>query len=152
MQVRVSNRQAGRRPGIARIRKDCLKILTSLGVDPRAELDVSVVGPKEMTSLNRTYRGIDRTTDVLSFPMQELGGRPPFRPPSGMPAFPLGDVVMDAELVREQALEAGHSAACEYRILLVHGILHLLGYDHEGMLLKEQKLLEVLDGISTSVK
>jgi len=111
-----------------------------------------VVGPKEMTSLNRTYRGIDRTTDVLSFPMQELGGRPPFRPPSGMPAFPLGDVVMDAERVHEQALEAGHSAAREYRILLVHGILHLLGYDHEAgpqrqrtMRRREQELLEALE-------
>ena len=104
-----------------------------------------------MKGLNSTYRGIDKTTDVLSFPMQEFDGRPPFNPlnpPKDLPVFMLGDVVLDAERVHEQAEEAGHSVAMEYRILLVHGILHLLGYDHEqgknkerAMHSKEQELL-----------
>ncbi len=113
---------------------------------------MSVVGPEEMRGLNRTYRGIDRTTDVLSFPMQPLGGRPPFKPPAGALDFMLGDVVVEAERVRQQAREAGHSAAREYRVLIIHGILHLLGYSHEvgpqrqrTMRRRERELLEVLE-------
>lgn len=140
-----------------KIRQDCLRILTSLGVDPSAELDVSVVGPEEMRGLNRTYRGKDSTTDVLSFPMQELGGRPPFKPAPAAMDFMLGDVVVEAERVCQQARQAGHSAAREYRVLIIHGILHLLGYDHEAgsqkkrtMWRRQQELLVELEGSHAS--
>lgn len=90
-----------------------------------------------MRKLNRDYRGIDRTTDVLSFPMHELSG--------GLAAYqracqsahvqgmvlPLGDVVIDPAKAQIQAKEIGHSLRAEIRRLLAHGILHLLGYDHE---------------------
>ncbi len=110
-----------------------------------------------MRRLNRTYRGVDRTTDVLSFPMHALGGKPPFSPPKGARDFLLGDIVLDAERVSRQAQEAGHSAQREYRALLIHGILHLLGYDHETgpgtertMRLREQALLKMLEGSHNS--
>ena len=131
MQVRTSNRQSRRRPGLSRIERDCLAVLRQLGVDPSAELDVSIVGPSEMRRLNRTYRGINKSTDVLSFPLQDLRGRLPYRPPKGAHTFLLGDVVIDAERAAAQAREAGHTITREYRVLLVHGILHLLGFGHE---------------------
>jgi probable rRNA maturation factor len=84
-----------------------------------------------MRALNSNYRGINKTTDVLSFAMQEFSGRPPFKAPKGSPVFLLGDIVLDAERVHEQAREAGHVVQHEYRVLLTHGVLHLLGYDHE---------------------
>ena len=110
-----------------------------------------------MRSLNKTYRGKDLTTDVLSFPMQHLGGRPPFKPAAAARDFMLGDVVVEAERVCEQAREAGHPASREYRVLIIHGILHLLGYDHEAgphrqrtMRSREQELLEMLEGSHNS--
>ena len=90
-----------------------------------------------MRKLNRDYRGIDRTTDVLSFPMNEFdGGLIAYRKAchrartDGM-VLPLGDVVIDPAKARTQAEEIGHTLRAEIRRLLAHGILHLLGYDHE---------------------
>jgi rRNA maturation RNase YbeY len=77
-----------------------------------------------MRSLNRQYRGKDRTTDVLSFPLRE--GR--F---SGIQSHILGDIVLSLPTAARQAKEAGESYRAEIGRLLVHGYLHLLGYDHE---------------------
>jgi len=101
-----------------------------------------------MRRLNHTYREINKSTDVLSFPLQSFQGKPPYRPLKGERSFMLGDIVIEAELAHRQALEAGHATYHEYRVLLVHGILHLLGFDHEAdessgrrMRGKERKLL-----------
>lgn len=88
-----------------------------------ATLTVCLVGDRAMRRLHRTFRGKDRTTDVLSFE----AGSGPF--PEG--ARPLGDVVISVEQAGRQAREARHSLPRELRVLLVHGYLHLLGYDHE---------------------
>lgn len=77
-----------------------------------------------MRSLNRTWRNIDRTTDVLSFSQRE--GR--F---SGIQPELLGDIVISVPQAYRQAREAGHTLTREIELLLVHGLLHLLGYDHE---------------------
>ncbi len=77
-----------------------------------------------MRSLNRRYRGIDRTTDVLSFSFRE-GAFGDLRPDA------LGDIVVSVPQAERQAREAGHSLVREIEILLIHGLLHLLGYDHE---------------------
>jgi probable rRNA maturation factor len=77
-----------------------------------------------MRSLNRRYRGIDRTTDVLSFSQREgqfAGLRPDI----------LGDIVISVPMAAIQARERNHSLSHEIERLLVHGLLHLLGYDHE---------------------
>lgn len=89
-----------------------------------AELSVLLVNDRRMRVLNRQYRGRDKTTDVLSFAMRE--GEP-------MPGEPLllGDVVISLPTAGRQAAEKGHSLEREVAILLIHGILHLLGYDHE---------------------
>lgn len=78
----------------------------------------------EIHQLNREYRGVDRPTDVLSFSQQE-GGFPSVAPDL------LGDVVISVDAAKKQAGEQGHSLEEELFILLAHGILHLLGYDHE---------------------
>ena len=88
----------------------------------RGAVTVALVSDGRIRALNRQYRGIDRVTDVLSFPMGA-----PRR--DGLPF--LGDVVVATGVARRQAREAGHSIATEYRILALHGLLHLLGYDHE---------------------
>ena len=90
-----------------------------------AELSVLLVGDKAMRSLNRRYRNKDRTTDVLSFPLQE--GR--F---TSIQPHVLGDIVVCLPAAGRQAKAAGDTSLVEIRRLLVHGYLHLLGYDHEN--------------------
>ena len=75
-------------------------------------------------SLNRQYRKKDENTDVLSFPAEDEAGLT-------RPAAFLGDIVIAAGVARRQAGAAGHSLQTELRILALHGLLHLLGYDHE---------------------
>lgn len=85
-----------------------------------------------MRELNRLYRGKDRPTDVLAFP-QICGSMDlPGEPDGAEPPVSLGDVVINIHAARRQAAEYGHSLAMEVRRLLVHGFLHLLGYDHEN--------------------
>ena len=102
------------------------------------------MGDKAMRSLNRKYRGKDRTTDVLSFPRRE--GR--F---STIQPHVLGDIVISLPTAARQAKAAGDPCAVEIDRLLVHGYLHLLGYDHEKsraeagrMELRERRLRDAL--------
>ena len=83
-----------------------------------------LVGNRAMRTLNRRYRGKDRTTDVLSFPMRERKGS---SPASRM----LGDIVISVPEAERQAHEDGEPLSRAIDRLLVHGFLHLLGYDHE---------------------
>ena len=83
----------------------------------RGSLTVAIVPDARVRALNRQYRGKDTSTDVLSFPSGERGY--------------LGDVVIAAGVARRQAKAAGHSLQTELRVLALHGLLHLLGYDHE---------------------
>jgi probable rRNA maturation factor len=77
-----------------------------------------------MRALNRRYRGKDRTTDVLSFALRE-------GPFGDVQPEMLGDIVISVPVAEKQARERGHSLSREIEHLLVHGLLHLLGYDHE---------------------
>jgi probable rRNA maturation factor len=91
------------------------------GVAPvraRGEVSLAFVGDARIRALNRAHRGKDAPTDVLSFP-------------SGEPRF-LGDIVIAAGVARRQARRAGHTFGVEARVLALHGLLHLLGCDHEG--------------------
>lgn len=107
--------------------------LAVAGRPPDRDLEVSVilVDDDRMRELNRTWRGVDRPTDVLSFPQLEPGeGEPHLASGPDAPVL-LGDVVISLERAREQALEYGHSLEREVGFLTAHGILHLLGYDHQ---------------------
>ena len=89
---------------------------------PQALVSLDFVGDDRMRRLNRSYRGHDATTDVLAFAMREAQG----------PRTPLlGDVVISLDTAARQAKAQGHDLRREIAILLVHGILHLLGFDHE---------------------
>jgi probable rRNA maturation factor len=92
------------------------------------EVSVLVTTAEEIHRLNREYRRIDAPTDVLSF--ADDGDTPGFVLPPGMPKY-LGDIAISWQHVCQQAAEFGHSERRELAFLTVHGLLHLLGYDHE---------------------
>jgi probable rRNA maturation factor len=108
----------------------------------RGVVSVALVSDARMRALNRRYRGKNRATDVLSFPCE--GGSRRGRASPLAVAF-LGDVVISRGVAARQAREMGHSLTAELRVLALHGLLHLLGYDHEhdrGQMRKlEQRLL-----------
>jgi len=101
-------------------------VLAAEGV-AQAEVGVVVTGDSAVRDLNRRYRGEDERTDVLSFALRENAGE--FILPPGE-STRLGDVVISLPAARRQAKQAGHSVERELALLVVHGLLHLLGYDH----------------------
>ena len=117
------------------------------GIDTdRAEISLTLVEPEEIKSLNAEYRNVDCVTDVLSFPQ--------FEDKEQMPSegeLCLGDVVICVERAQQQAEEYGHSFEREMVYLLVHSLLHLLGYDHMDddekaiMREKEEHVMEHVD-------
>ena len=97
----------------------------------RGELAIALVSDARMRVLNRTYRRKDYATDVLSFTAAQVDSAEP-RVPNPESRTPiLGDLVIAKGVARRQAREAGHSYQTELRVLALHGLLHLLGYDHE---------------------
>lgn len=92
------------------------------------ELSLSFVTGDEIRLLNRNYRGVDQETDVLSFPLYEK--EEVWKKIQNKESFPAGDIVLNQDRIREQALEFGHSEDREAAYLAVHSFLHLLGYDH----------------------
>jgi probable rRNA maturation factor len=91
----------------------------------RGEVTVAVVSDRRMRVLNRAFRGKDYATDVLSFPIGAEAADPPAAPAG------LGDIVIASGVAERQAREHGHAVGTELRLLALHGLLHLLGYDHD---------------------
>ena len=87
----------------------------------RGTVAIALVGDRTMRRLNRQFAGLDRATDVLSFPAAGAGG-----------SAALGDIAIATGVARRQARDAGHAYRTELRVLALHGLLHLLGYDHHG--------------------
>ena len=104
-------------------------VITKMDVNPAAELSMLLLDSAAMADLHMRWMDLPGPTDVMSFPMDELepGGRPDAPEPG--PAM-LGDIVLCPEFAAEQAATAGHSLGHELALLTVHGVLHLLGYDH----------------------
>jgi len=145
----------------------------------RGTVSVAVVSDARVRSLNRQYRGIDQATDVLSFPADAgrpfqghraaglKGPRCDRRAPGPGPRAPrlepraprhesraLGDIVIARGVARRQAREAGHSELTEWRVLALHGLLHLLGYDHErdaGRMHRVESRLRRLGGLNAGL-
>ena len=105
-------------------------VLTAMHVNPAAELSVMVVTTEVMTELHERWMDEPGPTDVMAFPMDDLldDSRRPDAPDMG-PAL-LGDIVLCPAFAKDQARTAGHGLADELHLLTVHGVLHLLGYDH----------------------
>ena len=117
----------------ALIRKAIRTALSAERVDFPCEVDVSVTSDEGIHQINLDMRQVDRPTDVLSFPAfdltpGELPGPEEADPATGL--VPLGDMVISLERVNAQAKEYGHSSRRELAYLVVHSVLHLLGYDH----------------------
>jgi probable rRNA maturation factor len=122
----------------ARVRAEAGRLLRMLGID--AELSVALVGDAEIQVLNARYRGKDLPTDVLAFPVDVPTNAPSTAPVARLlwpgctrsprPAL-MGDVVISLDTAARQAAQRNISIADEVRVLLVHGVLHLLGHDHE---------------------
>lgn len=125
-------------PGInesqrAFVRKCIRTALTAEGVDVPCEIDVLITSDGGIRAVNREMRGVDKPTDVLSFPMFAIapGDKPSAAqadPATGL--VPLGDMMISWPHVAAQAKEYGHSNRRELAYLTVHSVLHLLGYDH----------------------
>ena len=125
-----------------------------------AELSILLTDDQAIRELNRVYRGKDQPTDVLSFAQQDelaadgarhAGAAAPDRPP-----LPLGDIVISLDTATRQAAALALATSARLRTLLIHGILHLLGYDHERspaaarrMFARERELAAHLDPAST---
>ncbi|NMP23015.1 rRNA maturation RNase YbeY [Sulfobacillus harzensis] len=117
--------------------------LANLGGLEDAELSLLLTDDETVHTLNRTYRGVDKTTDVLSFSQREGDNGDPWD-------NLLGDVIISIEQARRQAEDYGHSMAREVGFLTVHGILHLLGWDHE-VAEDEQRMMAKTEEILASV-
>ncbi|WP_177564654.1 rRNA maturation RNase YbeY [Phascolarctobacterium sp.] len=120
-----------------RISEELEKLLTAgLNVVARlhklpvqTEVDITIVDDAEIHTLNRDYRNVDRSTDVLSFALDEESEEEP-ELVGGPEEHLLGDIIISAETAARQAEEFGHGLEREIVYLAVHGLLHLLGYDH----------------------
>lgn len=106
-------------------------VLDAEGIPPTALVSITFVGSDRMAELNALHLGKDGPTDVLSLPIEDL--TPGSRPETGRDGPPLvvGDVVIAPSVVRAQAETAGVAFDDEMSLMVVHGLLHLLGYDHE---------------------
>ncbi|MGO1434783.1 MAG: rRNA maturation RNase YbeY [Canibacter sp.] len=102
-------------------------ILVQTHVNPKTDVSIIFVNEDAMEGLHEQWMNEPGTTDVLSFPMDELR---PGRPDSVTPAGILGDIVVCPQVAQTQAAAAGHSLADEVAVLVTHGMLHLLGFDH----------------------
>lgn len=119
--------ESGHGIDVCRIERLARFVLDRLRVHPLAELCVKAVDEPTMTELNRTWMEATGSTDVLAFPMDELRpGMLDVDPEEGV----LGDLVLCPEVAARQGATAGHGTDAELELLTVHGVLHLLGYDH----------------------
>jgi probable rRNA maturation factor len=104
------------------------------------EIELIVTDNKMMQELNSKYRSKNKATDVLSFPINTTYGE------ETIPGIPLGSIVISADLVKEISAELGHNAQDELSLLFIHGLLHLLGFDHEvdngEMRAKEKEIIQ----------
>jgi probable rRNA maturation factor len=130
------------------VKKMVRQVLKAEGVAPPYEVSLVFTDSETVQQLNRDYRGVDEPTDVLAFYMlPQKGADSSFAlPPDGVTR--LGEVIISYPQAAKQAKEQGHSPERELALLVIHGILHLLGYDHEEpneenkMRERERRLLE----------
>jgi probable rRNA maturation factor len=148
--IYVRNTTRRHRIASRRIERAARALLRAVG-RPAAALSLTFVGDAAMRRLNREHRGKDRTTDVLSFPLYA-----PFTAPKGagpgQPELLLGDVIISVDVAARQAAAYDATLTQEIERLLIHGVLHLLGHDHEvprerARMLREEKRLAAAIGL-----
>jgi probable rRNA maturation factor len=97
--------------------KKCENILEYLKI--KDDIELIVTDSNEMREINRNFRSIDKTTDVLSFPLEKVEGSP------------LGSIVINIDMTKKNSKKFSHTPSEEFALLFLHGVLHLLGFDHE---------------------
>jgi probable rRNA maturation factor len=147
MAILITNRQAIASLDISSLRRSIHRILKHLGRE-KDEISVLFVEDREIRDINKTYLKRDRPTNVIAFSMQEG----PFRK---IHPQVLGDVVISIETAFRDARKEGMPLEDEILFLLIHGILHLLGYDHEGSAARSrrmgQKQREIFDALKNAL-
>jgi probable rRNA maturation factor len=124
-------RKSGAKPDRRRIKSVCEAALVGEGVAGAVILTITIVDDEEIRQINQQHRSIDKATDVLSFPLIEDGYQDgAFALPPDVPRE-LGDVIVSYPRAVAQAEEYGHSVERELAYLIVHGVLHIMGHDHE---------------------
>ncbi len=131
MMIEIENRSGHLAPE-AEIKKLLEFSFKELGLHPDCDLSLAFINDTEMEQLHLKWMNLPGSTDVMSFPMDELK---PNHPDPGI----LGDIVISPIFARTQAEKAGHSFEHEVKILAAHGLLHLLGYDHQEV--SEEKIM-----------
>lgn len=111
------------------IREAIEEILAEEKITSKTEVSVFVIGDRKMKTLNHTYRGLNETTDVLSFPLESSDAKPFVKPPDNM--LRLGDIVISYPTAVAEAARNNILVDEEIKQLVQHGLLHLLGYDHD---------------------
>jgi probable rRNA maturation factor len=124
----VLNQQRSARVGQRALEAFARHVAEAVRLDP-TDFAVCLVGDRRIRVLNRRFRGKDRPTDVLSFPSAKE--EVPWKSPVTDPTPRLGEIVISVPAALRQAREEGHSLREEIRLLVIHGVLHLMGYDHE---------------------
>lgn len=130
------------------IRRCCNAVLINENFEGSVEVSVRFVDDEEIHALNLQYRNVDRSTDVLSFPLGEDGV---YDVNYSTGAKMLGDIVISVEHAVEQAKTYGHSLQREIGFLTVHSMLHLLGYDHEAGGIEQVRMREKEEAILTQL-
>ncbi|MEA1939755.1 MAG: rRNA maturation RNase YbeY [Candidatus Caldatribacteriota bacterium] len=129
MKILIKNQQKIVKLSQQKNREIVKKILEILKVDKRTEVSILFADDKFIKKLNGRYRGIDKPTDVLAFCLQK--GKEELEFPQVGEDNVLGDIIISTETAQRQADSLNHSIEKELTVLLIHGLLHLLGYDHE---------------------
>jgi probable rRNA maturation factor len=127
MEILIENQQKIIKINQRKIREIAKKVLQYLKIDDKTEVSILFTDDKFIRSLNNKYRGIDKPTDVLSFSLQEGVDKSPVVESEML----LGDIIISVETAQRQADTLNHSIEKELTVLLIHGLLHLTGYDHE---------------------
>ena len=137
----------------ALVKKACRTVLREENFNDNAEIELTFVDDEQIKELNKEYRNIDKSTDVLSFPLGENGIYDK-NPENGF--YMLGDIVISVDHAEKQADLYGHGIEREVAFLTVHSMLHLLGYDHvdggEQQRIMRQKEETVLEKMGLSVE
>ena len=147
MEILIKNQQKIAKIHQRRIREIIKNIIQYLKVDEKTEISILFTDDKFIKSLNKKYRGINKSTDVLTFNLEEGDLKFPEVDKNKL----LGDIVVSVETAQRQANNLNHNLEKELMILLIHGLLHLIGYDHEEdrdnkiMQVKENEILDIFD-------